>query len=104
MSFGDDYPDTVVVGRDPGSSTAKALKDSAKLALTTDDRVSSVHAKFVITSKKNMHSVRVTDMSSSSSDSATLVNGTKLASGKSRQAFVGDKITVGGSILQVKRA
>ena len=110
VSFGDDYPDTVVVGRDPGSSTAKALKDSAKLALTTDDNVSSVHAKFVITSKKNMHSVRVTDMSSSSSssssssDSATLVNGAKLASGKSRQAFVGDKITVGGSILQVKRA
>lgn len=105
VSFGDDYPDAVVVGRDPGSSTAKALKDSAKLALTMDDNVSSVHAKFVITSKKNMHSVRVTDMSSSSSsDSATLVNGMKLASGKSRQAFVGDKITVGGSILQVKRA
>ncbi|KAL7491762.1 hypothetical protein ACHAWT_001062 [Skeletonema menzelii] len=104
VSFGGDYPDTVVVGRDPSSSTAKALKDSAKLALTKDDSVSSVHAKFVITSKKNLHSVRVTDMSSSSSDETTLVNGSRLASGKSRQAFVGDKITVGGSILQVKRA
>lgn len=104
VSFGGDYPDTVVVGRDPSSSTAKALKDSAKLALTKDDSVSSVHAKFVITSKKNLHTVRVTDMSSSSSDETTLVNGSRLASGKSRQAFVGDKITVGGSILQVKRA
>mmetsp|Transcript_27555 Transcript_27555/g.55276 ORF Transcript_27555/g.55276 Transcript_27555/m.55276 type:complete len:622 (-) Transcript_27555:127-1992(-) len=104
VSFGGNYPDTVVVGREPSSSTAKALKDSAKLALTQDDRVSSIHAKFVIASKKNLHSVRVTDMSSFSSDEATLVNGTRLASGKSRQAFVGDKITVGGSILQVKRA
>ncbi len=104
VSFGGDYPDTVVVGREPGSNTAKALRDSAKLALTQDDRISSVHAKFVIASKKNLHSVRITDMSSSSSDEMTLINGTRLASGKSRQAFVGDKITVGGSILQVKRA
>lgn len=104
VSFGGDYPDTVVVGREPGSSTAKALRDSAKLALTQDDRISSVHAKFVIASKKNLHSVRITDMSSSSSDEMTLINGTRLASGKSRQAFVGDKITMGGAILQVKRA
>lgn len=103
VSFGGDYPDTVVVGREPSSSTAKALKDSAKLALTQDDSVSSIHAKFVISSKKNLHSVRVTDMSSSCNDE-TLVNGTRLASGKSRQAFVGDQITVGRSILQVKRA
>ena len=103
VSFGGDYPDIVAVGRDPSSSTAKALMDSAKLTLTQDDSVSSIHTKFVISSKKNLHSVRVTDMSSSSNDE-TLVNGTKLASGKSRQAFVGDRITVGGSILQVKRA
>jgi hypothetical protein len=102
VSFGGDYPDTVLVGREPSSSTAKALKDSAKLALTQDDSVSSIHAKFVISSKKNLHSVRVTDMSSSFNDE-TLVNGTRLAAGKSRQAFVGDKITVGRSILQVKR-
>ena len=104
VSFGNDYPDTVVVGRDPDSASSRGLKDAAKLALTVS---SSIHAKFVITSKKNLHSVRVTDMSSSSSsssDEVTLVNGAVLASGKSRQAFVGDKITVGRSILQVKRA
>ena len=106
VSFGGDYPDVVVVGRDPSSTTAKALKDSAKLALTRDDGVSSIHAKFVIASKKNVHSVRVTNMtsSSSSSNSETFINGTRLASGKSRQAFVGDKITLGEVILQVKRA
>lgn len=104
VSFGGDYPDVVVVGRDPGSSTAKALKDSAKLALTQDDGVSSIHAKFVIASKKNVHSVRVTNMASTSSNSETFINGTRLASGKSRQAFVGDKITLGEAILQVKRA
>lgn len=103
VSFGGDHPDTVVVGREPGSSTAKALRDSAKLALTQDDRISSVHAKFVIASKKNLHSVRITNMPSSS-DEMTLINGARLASGKSRQAFVGDKITIGGAILQVKRA
>lgn len=104
VSFGNDYPDTVVVGRDPDSTSSRGLKDAAKLALTVS---SSIHAKFVITSKKNLHSVRVTDMpssSSSSSDEVTLVNGAVLASGKSRQAFIGDKITVGRSILQVKRA
>ena len=103
VSFGGDYPDTVIVGRElSSSSAARALKDSVKLALTRDESVSSIHAKFVITSKKNLHSVRVTDMSSTNDE--TLVNGARLASGKSKQAFVGDKITVGGTNLQVKRA
>jgi serine/threonine protein kinase len=98
ISFGGDHPGTVCVGKDPAS---RAMKDVIKFAVSKDESASSVHAKFAINSKSNVHSVRVTDMASSS---GTFVNGSCLPSGKSRQAFVGDKIKIGGSLFEIRKA
>jgi serine/threonine protein kinase len=98
ISFGGDHLGTVCVGRNPAS---RAMKDAIKFAVSKDKSASSVHAKFVINSKSNVHSVRVTDMASSNS---TFVNGTCLPNGKSRQAFVGDKIMIGESLIEIKKA
>jgi len=96
--FGGDHPDTILVGRDPES---RAVKDSTKFALSEDDSASTLHAKLVINSKRNVHSVRVSDMSSSN---GTFINGNSLPKGKGRQAFVGDKIKVGESLFQIRKA
>lgn len=98
IPFGGDHPTTVCVGRDPAS---RAMKDVIKFAISRDENASSVHAKFVINSKSNVHSVRVTDMASSS---GTFVNGSCLPNGKSRQAFVGDKIKIGESLFEIRKA
>lgn len=96
--FGGDHPNTILVGRDPES---RAVKDAIKFALSKDGTAAVVHAKFVINSKSAVHSVRVSDMSSSN---RTIVNGNSLSKGKSKQAFVGDKITIGKSVFQIRKA
>jgi len=98
ISFGGGHPDTVWIGRDLES---RAVKDATKFAVSRDNSASNVHAKLVINSKKNVHSVKVTDMSSSN---GTEVNGRSLPKGKSRQSFIGDKIKIGQSIFHIKRA
>ena len=97
ISFGGDFLGTVCVGKDPAS---RAMKDAIKFAVSKDESASCVHAKFVINSKSNVHSVRVTDMASSS---GTFVNGSCLPSGKSKQAFLGDKIKIGGSLFEIRK-
>ena len=84
------------MGRDVES---RAMNNAAKLSLPNDTSVSDVHAKFVISSSA-VRSVRVTDMSSSS---GTFVNGSSLPKGKSKQAFVGDKIKVGESLFHIRK-
>ena len=98
ISFGGDHLGTVCVGTDPAS---RAMKDAIKFAISNDKSAATVHAKFAINSKSNVHSVRITDMASSSS---TFVNGIVLPNGKSRQAFVGDKIKIGGSMFEIRKA
>lgn len=98
IPFGGDHPVTVIVGRNPES---RAMKDAIKLALSDDTNVSPVHVKFVLSSKSTVLSVRVTDMSSSS---GTVINGTSLPSGKSKQAFAGDEIKIGGTTIQIRKA
>lgn len=98
IPFGGNHPVTVILGRNPES---RAMKDAIKFALSDDANVSPVHAKFVLSSKSTVLSVRVTDMSSSS---GTVINGTSLLSGKSKQAFAGDEIKIGGTILQIRKA
>lgn len=99
ISFGGDLPDTVLVGRDPASRAA--AKDAARFALPADGSASAVHAKFVVGSKTKVRSVRVHDMSSAN---GTYVQGSGLPKGKSRQAFANDKIRVGESLLQIRKA
>ena len=98
ISFGGDFLGTVCVGKDPAS---RAMKDAIIFAVSKDESAASVHAKFAINSKSNVHSVRVTDMASSS---GTYVNGSCLPSGKSRQAFLGDKIKIGRSLFEIRKA
>ena len=100
ISIGGDYSEALVIGKDTES---RAMKDATKFSLTKDASASPVHAKFVINTKSAVSSVRVTDMSSTSS-SGTFINGICLANGKSKQAFLGDKIKVGESTLQIKKA
>lgn len=98
IPFGGNRPSTVCIGRDPAS---RAMKDTIKFALSNDKSVSPVHAKFVLNSKSTVHSVRVTDMSSTS---GTIINGISLPSGKSKQAFLGDKIKIGGTLIEIRKA
>lgn len=98
IPFGGNCPDTVCVGRDPAS---RAMKDATKFALSKDKSVSPVHAKFVLNSRLSVHSVRVTNMSSNSD---TIINGSSLPSGKSKQVFVGAKMQIGSSLFQIRKA
>ena len=99
IPFGGDLLGTVCVGKDPAS---RAMKDVIKFAIKKDTHASSVHAKFVINSKSKVLSVKVFDMASTGC--ITSVNGTALPSGKSRQAFVGDKIMCGESVFEIRKA
>jgi casein kinase I family protein HRR25 len=98
IPFGGNLLGTVCVGKDPAS---RAMKDVIKFAIAKDSRASSVHAKFVINSKSKVSSVKVFDMASTGH--ITSVNGTALPSGKSRQAFVGDKIMCGESVFEIRK-
>ena len=98
IPIGGDFPDAICVGSNPDS---RAMKDTTKFSLKNDSSVSTVHAKFVINSNSSVLSVRVTDMSSSSS---ILINGSSVSNGKSKQAFVGCRIKVGETMFQVKKA
>ncbi|KAL9189101.1 hypothetical protein ACHAXT_011591 [Thalassiosira profunda] len=99
VPFGGDHPATVLVGHDAGS---RAMKDACRLALPDDDAAEGALAKVVLASKGSLHSARVTDMSSS--DEAVFVKGSVLAKGKSRQAFVGDTIKLGDTLLHIRKA
>lgn len=98
IPFGGDLLGTVCVGKDP---TSRAMKDVIKFAITKDTRASSVHTKFVINSKSKVPSVKIFDIASTGY--ITSVNGIALPSGKSRQAFVGDKITCGESVFEIRK-
>lgn len=93
------HADTIVIGRDPSNAKA-STKDADKFALEDDGTASSVHAKLILTSKKTLHSIKVTDMSSTN---GTFVNGSMLGKGKSKQAFAGDRIMIGDSAFLIKK-
>ena len=98
VPIGGHHKDTIVVGRDPKSNSKS--KDAVGVALSNDESASSLHVKFNIVSKKTVHSVKVTDMSSTN---GTFVNGANIGKGKSRQAFPGDKIKIGETVFEIKR-
>jgi serine/threonine protein kinase len=69
--------------------------------LRKDAQIGSCHAKVSFCrSSKGILSLRVTDQKQSN---GTLVNNRKIPSGGYRQVFVGDKIQIGSSVLEVKR-
>ena len=69
--------------------------------LKKDSQIGASHATVTLsTSKQGIHSLRVTDLKT---PSGTFVNNHQIPSGKFRQAFIGDKIQVGSTVLEVKR-
>lgn len=100
FSMGGHHNDTMIVGKDPKANSKPSTKDAFAVSLPEDEYVSSLHAKFVLTSNKNIRSLKVTDMSSSN---GTIVGGSALAKGKSKQAFPGTTIQVGDSVFKISK-
>ena len=100
ISMGGHYDDTIVVGKDPKANSKPSTKDAFGVSLPNDNLASSLHAKFTLTSKKTVHSIKVTDMSSTN---GTYVKGSALAKGKSMQAFPGDRVKIGDSVFKIKK-
>lgn len=88
--------DTVTVGSKPAKRGAGGV-----FKLTKDKQVAASHVKLAIFSAGGSHSVRVTDLKA---EGGTEVNGKEIPTGKYKQAFIGSKIAVGGSVLQIKAA
>ena len=59
------------------------------------------HAKLALYSAGGAHSVRVTDLKASG---GITINGKEVPLGKYKQAFIGNKIVIGDTVLQIKRA
>lgn len=98
--LGGHYSDSIVIGKNPKANSKPSTKDASAFSLSEDEYVSSLHAKLVLTSNKSIHSIKVTDMSSAN---GTFVGGTALAKGKSKQAFPGNRIKVGDTVLEIKK-
>ena len=97
FGLGGDSADTVTVGSNPAKRGSGAVFKLAK-----DKQVAVSHVKVAIFSAKGgSHSVRVTDLKA---EGGTEVNGKDVPSGKFKQAFIGSKITIGGTVLQIKAA
>jgi len=94
FSLTKDTAETFVLGTNPRPKSGESFR------LSDDDDVDSSHAKFVLHATKQLCSVKVTDLKSSS---GTFVNGQKIPKGKDRQVFVNDKITVGHSTMQIRK-
>ena len=97
FGLGGDSADTVTVGSNPAKRGSGAVFKLAK-----DKQVAASHVKVAIFSAKGgSHSVRVTDLKA---EGGTEVNGKEIPSGKFKQAFIGSKIAIGGTVLQIKTA
>ena len=97
FGLGGDSADTVTVGSNPAKRGSGAIFKLAK-----DKQVAVSHVKVAIFSAKGgSHSVRVTDLKA---EGGTEVNGKDIPSGKFKQAFIGSKIAIGGTVLQIKTA
>ena len=90
--------DTVYVGRDTSSRAGKSRKDGAGCDID-DPSMGAVHARLVVSGGK-VSSVRVTALVGGN---CTAVNGGPLEKGKSRQAFMGDKLMLGRTVVQIRR-
>ena len=96
----------IIIGRDPVKVRKKKRIDDDEVyfTITNDPEVSSSHLSLVLHSKKRgsktLNSVRVTDLVSTN---GTYVNGKLLSKGGYRQAFAGEKIQLGTSVIQIKK-
>ena len=93
---------TVTVGRDPKIIKAKGggARGTNYFILGKDEGISSTHLKLLPRSSKAGLSIRVNDLGSSN---GTLLNGRQVPRNGGRQAFIGDTIKIGESLLKVTK-
>jgi serine/threonine protein kinase len=89
--------DTVVIGRQPRPGPGQL-----GLALTNDSEVDDSHVKLELSvGRKNLVSVNVTDLKSSS---GSFVGSEKIRKGKDYRVFCGQSVRIGGSTFVIKKA
>jgi pSer/pThr/pTyr-binding forkhead associated (FHA) protein len=89
--------DTVVIGRQPRPEPGQL-----ELALTNDSEVDDSHVKLELSvGRKNLVSVNVTDLKSSS---GSFVGSEKIRKGKDYRVFCGQSVRIGGSTFVIKKA
>jgi serine/threonine protein kinase/pSer/pThr/pTyr-binding forkhead associated (FHA) protein len=89
--------DTVVIGRQPRPGPGQL-----ELALTNDSEVDDSHVKLELgVGRKNLISVNVTDLKSSS---GSFIGGEKIRKGKDYRVFCGQSVRIGGSTFVIKKA
>uniref|UniRef100_A0A7S4KB49 Casein kinase I n=1 Tax=Odontella aurita TaxID=265563 RepID=A0A7S4KB49_9STRA len=99
FALGGKSPEIVIVGKEPPKPRSKK---SGVYNIQNERTAAASHVKLVLHSAKGgVHSVRVTDLKA---NAGTEVNGKAVVSGKFKQAFVGGKVQIGESVMQLKRS
>uniref|UniRef100_A0A7S4NIP7 Casein kinase I n=1 Tax=Odontella aurita TaxID=265563 RepID=A0A7S4NIP7_9STRA len=99
FALGGKSPEIVIVGKGPPKPRSKK---SGVYQIQNDRTAAASHIKLALHSAKGgVHSVRVTDLKA---NAGTEVNGKAVVSGKFKQAFVGGKVQIGESVMQLKRS
>jgi len=97
---------SMILGRDPElamkTSKRRNQQQSSIYPLKKEKEASASHVSLALCSKGkgSMNSVRVTDLNSTN---GTFVNGKEIPKGGYRQAFSGDKILIGKTMVQIKK-
>mmetsp|Transcript_17752 Transcript_17752/g.26477 ORF Transcript_17752/g.26477 Transcript_17752/m.26477 type:complete len:765 (-) Transcript_17752:199-2493(-) len=104
-------PDTYIIGRDPSVPDSRYNNNNnnqqqfttSLYSIQHDIEASSVHAKITLQHSKKRSGVCTVSITDLKSTNGTYVNGRLIAKGGTTKAFMGDKILIGTSVLQVKR-
>jgi len=99
FGIGGDFAGVITVGKAPPKPRNGSSSGTYKLA--KEQGVAKSHAKLALYSAGGAHSVRVTDLKASG---GITINGKEVPLGKYKQAFIGNKIVIGDTVLQIKRA
>lgn len=95
----------MLVGRNPKLTfkTSRRKEEPLHYAIEKDTEASAAHVSLVLhsTNRGTMNSVRVTDLDSTN---GTYVNGKQIPQGGYKQVFAGEKIKIGTSTIQIKKA
>lgn len=90
--------DTVVIGKNPEGKKRSAAVAELLWPIPSDPDADDVHARLELRTRKQVYSVKLTDMKSSD---GVLVGSKRVTRGKNVQLFVNDKFQVGQSVFKV---
>lgn len=80
-------------------SASSVTKKGKSIILSSDEDIEKRHLRLQLVPSKKVMKVSITNLS----DSGTKVNGNRVAPKKEHMCFIGDKITIGSTVLEVKR-